>query len=405
MTSNRWLMLGALFLARTSLGFQFQTVASVAPLLVTDLGINFTEVGTLIGFFSALGFATALPAGLAGKRFGEKRVVLIGLGMMAVGGFVMSGADGFWMAGVGRLMVGVGGVVITVTMVKLVGDLFEGREVVTAMAILMNSWPVGIALGLWTQGIIAEIWGWNAVFLVAGLGSVLGFVLVAFVYRVPKRSAHPEAEAAPEPASNPGTPKPKSRISRREVLLITLSGLIWTLFNGGFLMVMAFGPALMVARGSDVAVSGLLISNGTIAYMISIPLGAWLSEKWNRPNLVMTGSFVIGAIAVALVPFVTDPLFLFIMAGIFIGIPTGNVMALTVEVVRPENRNTGTGIYYSVHHIGLTTMPILAGWLVDVSGDAAVPMIVGGVSSALAIVFLALLRLAQRRPSGAAATV
>lgn len=397
MTSNRWLMLSALFLARTSLGFQFQTVASVAPLLVTDLGINFTEVGTLIGFFSALGFATALPAGLAGKRFGEKRVVLIGLGMMAVGGFVMAGADGFWMAGAGRLMVGVGGVVITVTMVKLVGDLFEGREVVTAMAILMNSWPVGIALGLWTQGIIAEIWGWNAVFLVAGLGSVLGFVLVAFVYRVPKREPLPEAES--QAKSDPA--KPKSRISRREVLLITLSGLIWTLFNGGFLMVMAFGPALMVARGSDVAVSGLLISNGTIAYMIAIPLGAWLSEKWNRPNLVMTGSFAIGAIAVALVPFVTDPLFLFIMAGIFIGIPTGNVMALTVEVVRPENRNTGTGIYYSVHHIGLTTMPILAGWLVDVSGDAAVPMIVGGVSSALAIVFLALLRLAQRRSSGA----
>ena len=37
MTSNRWLMLGALFLARTSLGFQFQTVATVAPLLVSDL--------------------------------------------------------------------------------------------------------------------------------------------------------------------------------------------------------------------------------------------------------------------------------------------------------------------------------------------------------------------------------
>ncbi|MGY8957011.1 MAG: MFS transporter [Alphaproteobacteria bacterium] len=142
MTQNRWLMLGALFLARVSLGYQFQTVASVAPLLVLDLGINFTEVGTLIGFFSALGFVTALPAGIAGRRFGEKRVVLIGLGLMALGGFVMAGADGFWVAGAGRLMVGVGGIVITVTMVKLVGDLFEGREVVTAMAILMNSWPV-----------------------------------------------------------------------------------------------------------------------------------------------------------------------------------------------------------------------------------------------------------------------
>lgn len=400
MTPNRWLMLGALFLARTSLGFQFQTVASVAPLLVTDLGINFTEVGTLIGFFSALGFATALPAGLAGKRFGEKRVVLIGLGMMAVGGFVMAGADGFWMAGAGRLMVGVGGVVITVTMVKLVGDLFEGREVVTAMAILMNSWPVGIALGLWTQGIIAEIWGWNAVFLVAGLGSLLGFFLVAFVYRVQKPDTG--MDTAPDAASQTGasTGPARSRISRREVLLIVLSGLIWTLFNGGFLMVMSFGPNLMVARGSDVALSGLLISNGTIAYMIAIPLGAWLSEKWNRPNLVMTCSFAIGALAVTLVPFVADPLILFIVAGVFIGIPTGNVMALTVEVVRPENRNTGTGIYYSIHHIGLTAMPILAGWLVDVTGDAAMPMIVGGASSALAILFLALLRLAQRRLAG-----
>lgn len=397
MTSNRWLMLGALFLARTSLGFQFQTVASVAPLLVVDLGLNFTEVGTLIGFFSALGFATALPAGLAGKRFGEKRAVLFGLGLMTVGGFVMAAADGFWLAGAGRLMVGVGGVAITVTMVKLVGDLFEGREVVTAMAILMNSWPVGIALGLWTQGVIAEIWGWNAVFLVAGFGSLAGLLLVAFVYRAPPRI--PEPEASPE--FRTPTPPSKSRISRREVILITISGFIWTLFNGGFLMVMSFGPALMVSRGSDVALSGLLISNGTIAYMIAIPLGAWLSEKWNRPNLVMVSSFLIGAVAVTLVPFVDDPLLLFIVAGVFIGIPTGNVMALTVEVVRPENRNTGTGIYYSVHHIGLTLMPILAGWLVDVSGDAAMPMIVGGVSTGLAIVMLGALRTIQRQPARA----
>ena len=95
MTQNRWFMLGALFLARVSLGFQFQTVASVAPLLVIDMGLNFTEIGTLIGFFSALGFATALPAGLAGRRYGEKRIVLIGLGLMTVGGFVMAWADTF----------------------------------------------------------------------------------------------------------------------------------------------------------------------------------------------------------------------------------------------------------------------------------------------------------------------
>ena len=163
-------------------------------------------------------------------------------------------------------------------------------------------------------------------------------------------------------------------------------------------MVMAFGPAMMVARGSDVASSGLLISYGTIAYMIAIPLGAWLSEKWARPNLVMIGSFATGAVVVGLVPFVDAPLPLFVLAGVFIGIPTGNVMALTVEVVRSENRNTGTGIYYSVHHIGLTGMPILAGWLVDITGDTAVPMVVGGIATALAIAMLGLLRSIQQQP-------
>ncbi|MGB0625158.1 MAG: hypothetical protein ACPGQ5_01150, partial [Alphaproteobacteria bacterium] len=40
MTANRWVVLAALFLARSALGFHFQSVASVSPLLVEDLGID-----------------------------------------------------------------------------------------------------------------------------------------------------------------------------------------------------------------------------------------------------------------------------------------------------------------------------------------------------------------------------
>ena len=66
MMTNRWVVLGALFVARSALGFHFQSVASVAPLLVEDLGIDFTAIGTLIGLFSLLGVLTALPAGIGG---------------------------------------------------------------------------------------------------------------------------------------------------------------------------------------------------------------------------------------------------------------------------------------------------------------------------------------------------
>ena len=39
--SNRWLALAVIFVARLSFGFQFQSVASVAPLLVDDLRLSY----------------------------------------------------------------------------------------------------------------------------------------------------------------------------------------------------------------------------------------------------------------------------------------------------------------------------------------------------------------------------
>ena len=45
MIESRWIILSVLFLVRTSMGFQFQSVASVSPSLVDQLSISYTEVG------------------------------------------------------------------------------------------------------------------------------------------------------------------------------------------------------------------------------------------------------------------------------------------------------------------------------------------------------------------------
>lgn len=393
MMRNRWVVLAALFLARCSLGYHFQSVASVAPLLVEDMGIGYGKVGALIGFFSTLGILTALPSGLLGRRWGESKVVLLGLGAMAVGGILMGLTDSYALAAAGRLISGAGAVALTVTMVKLIGDLFEGKMVVTALAILINSWPVGITIGLWTQGAIAEAYGWQAVFLSAGGAALLGMILVVAFYRPPPRERRPRADAG---AGRGLSALFSGLITRREALQVALAGMVWSLFNGGFLMIMSYAPAMLSARGFDVAKAGALVSTGTVAYMIAIPLGGWLSERIGRPNLTMVCFFVLAAATVAAVPFVDDPVPLFALAGVFIGIPTGNVMALTVECVRAEHRNAGNGIYYTIHYIGLSLSPAFAGWLADVTGDPGTPMLFGAASTTAAILVLAALRLVQR---------
>ena len=89
MLANRWTVLGMLFLVRTSMGFQFQSIASVSPFLIEDMAIGFTEIGTLIGLFMLPGAFIALPGGLLGRRFGDKRVCAFGLALMVLGGILV----------------------------------------------------------------------------------------------------------------------------------------------------------------------------------------------------------------------------------------------------------------------------------------------------------------------------
>jgi MFS family permease len=94
-------MLAVLFVARTAMGFQFQTVASAGPFLLDALAVDFTALGALIGLYMLPGIFIALPGGLLGQRFGAKRMVRAGLGLMAIGGAVMGVSSSFASAAAG----------------------------------------------------------------------------------------------------------------------------------------------------------------------------------------------------------------------------------------------------------------------------------------------------------------
>ena len=93
MVSKRWFILGALFLARTAMGFQFQSVVGVSSFLRADLGIGLGDLGVLVGAYMLPGIVVAIPGGSIGRRFGEKRIAIFGLLLMAIGGapFHMTG--------------------------------------------------------------------------------------------------------------------------------------------------------------------------------------------------------------------------------------------------------------------------------------------------------------------------
>src|ERR1700759_4320136 len=87
---NRGGILAVLFTVRLTMSFQFQSVASVAPLLERDLGFTLADIGLLIGLYFTPGIALALPGGAIGQRFGDSRTVLGALLLRLVGSVAMA---------------------------------------------------------------------------------------------------------------------------------------------------------------------------------------------------------------------------------------------------------------------------------------------------------------------------
>lgn len=358
----RWLALIVLTAARVSMGFQFQSLASVAPLLVDDLGVAYVDVGFLVGLYMLPGIVLALPGGLLGQRFGDKRLVVLGLALMTAGGALTGIAESYAAITAGRLISGLGAILLNVLMSKMITDWFAGREIVLAMAVFMNSFPIGIGLALLALGGLAEGTGWSAAFYATAAASFASLILVAALYR---------------PHSNDGTASSagarSQRISRHEVALVCLAGMIWGLYNGAFTITFSFTPILLVEAGMTVGRAGFLVGLATWLVVASIQAGGIIAQRWGRPNALLLAGVIVWGLCLLLLP-AADPVAVLIVLGLFQGLPVGVIMSLPAEVLRPASRATGMGVFFTWLYIGHASLPPVAGWLQDLSGSPAVSL-------------------------------
>src|ERR1700694_941103 len=164
---------------------RFKSVAAVAPLLGSEFGVGIADIGGLIGLYFAPGIALALPGGAIGQSFGDKATVLGGLLLMLAGSVSMAFAASWSVQIAGRLVAGAGGVILSVQLTKMLTDWFAGKEIATAMAIFVNSWPAGGAISLVTLPLIGTSAGVSAVHLAVAAFTAFGIALLALFYRPP----------------------------------------------------------------------------------------------------------------------------------------------------------------------------------------------------------------------------
>jgi MFS family permease len=381
---ERWVALAVLTAARVSMAFQFQSLASVAPILVQDLGLGFADVGFLVGLYMLPGVVLAIPGGMLGERFGDKRMVTAGLGLMVLGDLVAGFIPGYAALLAGRLIAGTGGVLLNVLMSKMVTDWFAERGLVLAMTIFVNSFPVGMGIGLWWLGALAERAGWPAALHVTAAAALAALVLVALAYR-----PHPN-DRKPRDGSE------ALRISRREIALVSIPGAIWGLVNGAYTIMVAFAPVLMIAAGLDIGGAGRVLSAVTWLNLASTQAGGLIAQRWSRWNLLMAIGIGGWGIALLLVPLI-DPVLPLLASGFVLGLAIGVIMALPAEVLRPQSRGIGMGVFFSFMYLGQAGLPPLGGAIQDAVGGNTASLYFAAVLVLAILPLYALFRWAQYR--------
>ena len=86
------------------------------------------------------------------------------------------------------------------------------------------------------------------------------------------------------------------------------------------------------------------------------------------------------------------PLVAFAVVALAIGVPAGLIMALPAQVLRPESRGSGMGVFFTCYFVAMAVLPGAAGLMRDISGSPATPALFAAAMVLLCMLALALFR-------------
>jgi MFS family permease len=376
----RWRVLALLFVARIGLGFQFQTMGAVGGELADVFTLDNAQLGLMIGLFMAPGLFLALPAGFSGRFASDRVLAGLGLGALAVGGALSAMASDPAGIGLGRILSGAGFLFATLYFTKMVADWFEGREIATAMSILVMSWPFGIAMGQVGHTWLVETYSWRVPFVVASVYCAIACLAVVTLYRAPHDV----------PSIVSGRIK---GLLPREWGLVLCAGTAWGVFNAGYVVYLSFGPQMLEAQGTTTLAAASVISVGSWLMILSGAACGQIADRFGRRETILAICMAGAIVALMLLSLPGAGLPASLLFGLVGMAPAGVIMALAGQAVAAERRAFGMGVFFTVYYAVMTASPPIAGWLFDRTGAPDGAILFGAALFALVLPVTVLFRM------------
>ncbi|MBC8240878.1 MAG: MFS transporter [Alphaproteobacteria bacterium] len=374
-----------------------QLAIMAIPAVSVDLAVlwemDASQIGWLGGIYFA-GYAVALPflTGAANRMDG-RIVYLVAALISATASFsVALFADGFWWALVLRFAAGIGFAGIHIIGMKMLVDRLTGDAQLRASAFYTAAFAIGSGCSFLAAGLLSKLFGWEAVFVSAGIGSLLSLPVLLLIG---------PPLVGNEIRSNRLFPDFLSALRDAEIIryVIAYAGNLWEVFAVRVWSVPFLAFNLAANEGSGLGLDPTTAVG--LSVFVAVPLNLAIAElgaRWGRKPVIMAVSLA-SVVVCGLLGWQASGLFILVLALLLVhGITSyGDVGAIAGGIVAATTGETRAAALALFGVIGFTfgfLGPLAVGLAIDLAGGRDEPlawfwafavMALGSVASASAM--------------------
>jgi len=336
-------------------------ILPVFALFATDFeGSTPFLIGLALGIYGLLQAILQIPFGLLSDRFGRKKIIAIGLVLMALGSVVAAMADSIYGVIAGRALQGSGA--IAAALMALAADLSRDEQRTKMMAMLGASIGFSFLLALLLGPLLINLFSLDMLFWLTAVLSCIALLLLYTAVPDPQPSAF-HADTSARIASMPRL-FAHPQLRRMNISIFFLHTIITAMFVAVPLML--FDAGLAKAAHWQVYIPALLLS---VLVMVPLLVGAERRHKMREVLMLCVAGLLVTQLLFA--AFSLKLVMLFVGVWLFfcfLNTLEALLPSLVSRIAPPGSRGAATGVYSSSQFLGAFVGGAGGGWLLGEFG-------------------------------------
>ncbi len=352
---DSWRLVLGCFLISTGFNAYALAPASLLPVLIAEFEIGKSIAGLAVSAVF-LGWAgLQLPGGWLIDRRDNRRLVTLGVAILAIASIGGMLATGFWSFLLSRFVGGASAVFVWTACIGIVARTLPAGHRGLGTSIFVASGPAGVTLAQFAGPFLANLYGWRSVF---GAYLLLTLAGLPFLWSGVETSVKETAD-----------------ISVREFLVVLRDGRILLVSTVAFctyslfLFFVSWMPTYATEELLiDLAAAGAITAVVPAIGLVARPFGGWLSDVFPERRPILVAAFVLSVPLLYLVPQLrTARLFGvgLLVGGITSQLGIGVVFTYAGELAPANATGTTLALVNTFAFSGALIAPVVIGWTID----------------------------------------